>query len=104
VLLSPAFFYPSLAVESGERNKVLDKMALQYGQEIRGILVEGARKSGGSHSYVNYAFGGESEKEIYGKDKIEKLRELKRIYDPENRFGFYGPIKPSKKAEGHSEL
>lgn len=104
LLLAPAFFYPSLVVESGERNEALDEMALQYGQEIRGILVEGARKSGRSHSYVNYAFGGESEKEIYGKDKIERLRELKGVYDPENRFGFYAPIKLVRKAEGHSEL
>ncbi|KAF2690401.1 hypothetical protein K458DRAFT_289299 [Lentithecium fluviatile CBS 122367] len=104
VLISPAFFYPSVVVESGERNKALDKMALQYGQEIRKILVEGAKKSGGSHAYVNYAFGGESEKELYGRDKIEKLRMLKRVYDPENRFGFYGPIKSAKKSKGHNEL
>ena len=106
VLIAPTFFYPSLAVESGERNKVLDKMALQYGQEIRGMLIQAAGKSGGAHSYVNYAFGGESEKEVYGKEKIERLRMLKGMYDAENRFGFYAPIKPmaGKGEEGRSEL
>jgi hypothetical protein len=104
VLIAPAFVYPSLNVENGERNSALDKMALQYGQEVRRILVQGAKKSGGSYAYVNYAFGGESEKEMYGKDQIEKLRALKGIYDPDSRFGFYGPIKPLRKSEEHNEL
>jgi hypothetical protein len=46
------------------------------------------------HSYVNYAVGGESLEEVYGREweRISKLRDLKKKWDPSNRFGFYAPI------------
>ncbi|KAI9903504.1 hypothetical protein N3K66_000033 [Trichothecium roseum] len=47
-----------------------------------------------AHSYVNYAYGDESVQEMYGRDeaRLAKLRDLKRKWDPQNRFGFYNPI------------
>ncbi|KAH7025021.1 uncharacterized protein B0I36DRAFT_387406 [Microdochium trichocladiopsis] len=46
------------------------------------------------HSYVNYAMGDESVPEVYGEDpaRLQRLRALKREFDPMNRFGFYSPI------------
>ncbi|KAJ4340395.1 hypothetical protein N0V95_007508 [Ascochyta clinopodiicola] len=46
------------------------------------------------HCYVNYANGEESRAEVYGYEhwRLAKLRELKRIWDPNNRFAFYNPI------------
>jgi len=64
--------------------------------------VEGARKVGGHHSYVNYAYGGESLEDLYGVENLERLSKLKRAYDPGNRFGFYAPIMPKAKEGGRS--
>ncbi|KAH7093198.1 hypothetical protein FB567DRAFT_544580 [Paraphoma chrysanthemicola] len=45
------------------------------------------------HAYVNYANGDEPTQELYGYDsRLEKLKELKKLWDPENRFGFYNPL------------
>jgi hypothetical protein len=62
---------------------------------------------GGSHAYVNYAYGGESLEEIYGNDRLERLLDLKRKSDTYNKFGYYAPLTPGKNKasdEGHSEL
>lgn len=47
------------------------------------------------HSYVNYAHGDESLQEMYGFEswRLEKLRALKTLWDPEGKFGFYAPIR-----------
>lgn len=47
------------------------------------------------HFYVNYAQGGEALDLVYGKDqeRLERLRRLKKEWDPDNRFGFYNPIR-----------
>ncbi|KXJ85290.1 hypothetical protein Micbo1qcDRAFT_56175 [Microdochium bolleyi] len=47
------------------------------------------------HFYVNYARGGEAVPLVYGTDgsRLERLRRLKREWDPDNRFGFYNPIR-----------
>ena len=54
------------------------------------MLSEGAEM----HAYVNYAHGDESLAEMYGHQawRLERLRKLKKEYDPQNRFGFYSPI------------
>jgi len=72
---------PGLGLE-GEAEKV--------GKELRATLVDG----GELHAYINYAHGDESLKEVYGHQawRLEKLRKLKKQYDPEQRFGFYSPI------------
>lgn len=104
---APALFYPSFNLEKGiPINKTLDEFAIEKALEIKEILVEGAKETGGTRAYVNYAYGGETLEEIYGeKWRLDKLRRLKKEYDPENRFRFYAPIVPdSKEEEGHSEL
>lgn len=45
--------------------------------------------------YVNYAFGDETQEQVYGYEpwRLQRLRELKKKYDPQGRFNFYEPIK-----------
>lgn len=47
-------------------------------------------------TYMNYAAGYESLEAMYGFDawRLDRLRQLKRKYDPENRFAWYNPITP----------
>ncbi|KFZ11853.1 hypothetical protein V502_07373 [Pseudogymnoascus sp. VKM F-4520 (FW-2644)] len=82
-LVSPVIIYfdPLL---SGE--------AVRAGKELRGLAVEG--KTGLLNAYVNYAHGDERVGGWYGHEgwRIERLRGLKRKYDPENRLGYYAPI------------
>lgn len=60
---------------------------------MRQAMVEGSG-SKQLRAYVNYAFGDESLPEMYGYEpwRMQKLRELKRKYDPKGRFNFYAPI------------
>lgn len=46
------------------------------------------------NAYVNYANGYEPLEQMYGHEswRLERLRGLKKTYDPENRFRFYNPI------------
>lgn len=46
------------------------------------------------NAYVNYATGFETLQERYGHEswRVEKLRDLKAKYDPDNRFRYYNPI------------
>ena len=43
---------------------------------------------------MNYGLGHEESEELYGYEtwRLEKLRRLKRKYDPEGKFSFYAPI------------
>lgn len=45
-------------------------------------------------AYVNYARGDESMENMYGHEpwRLEKLRRLKKEFDPHGRFNFYAPI------------
>lgn len=105
LLLAPEIFYPSLDAETGEQNRALHELAVQSGEEIKRLLVQGAKEQGGgSHSYVNYAYGGETLEEVYGKEGLGRLRKLKREFDPRNRFGYYVPVEPAEETEGHDEL
>lgn len=67
--------------------------ARQAGSEMRRVLLEGSG-SGKLNAYVNYVSEGESLQEIYGHEpwRIEKLKELKKRYDPKRRFGYFAPI------------
>jgi hypothetical protein len=41
--------------------------------------------------YTTYAHGDEGA-EVWYRDSLPRLRELKKKYDPENRFRFFNPI------------
>jgi hypothetical protein len=74
-------------------NKSFDGIAQDFGRGIRSTLHK-ASKGSNMRAYVNYAVGEESLQNIYGSDswRIKKLKELKRSYDPQDRFRWYAPI------------
>lgn len=82
---SPAIFY--------QPNSSLDAQAEEFGRHARNLLKAGSG-SAELYSYVNYAHGDESLEEVYGYEpwRLQKLRSLKKQYDPKNKFGFYEPI------------
>ncbi|KAF2708801.1 FAD-binding domain-containing protein [Pleomassaria siparia CBS 279.74] len=106
LLMAPAMLYQSLS--NGTPNTTLDDLAIKWGTAIQTILIDGAKKQGGARTYVNYAHGGESLETMYGEEpwRLERLRRLKREYDPKNRFRFYAPIVQNEEIEneGHDEL
>lgn len=67
--------------------------AYSYGERIRQAFYAGAI-GGEKHAYVNYAIGTETFGEVYGFEEWrgERLKGLKRRWDPENKFGFYNPV------------
>ncbi|KAL9012927.1 MAG: hypothetical protein Q9173_002348 [Seirophora scorigena] len=75
-------------------NPSLDKTAISWARQVRDLMHAGqpARKR---NAYVNYAFGDETQEQVYGYEpwRLERLRGLKRKYDPQGRFNFYEPIK-----------
>ncbi|KAF2190320.1 FAD-binding domain-containing protein [Zopfia rhizophila CBS 207.26] len=74
-------------------NKSLSGVALAAAKEMRKVLLDGSN-SNKLHAYVNYAFGDETLQELYGFEpwRVERLKKLKKKYDPEGRFNFYAPI------------
>jgi hypothetical protein len=56
--------------------------AIYIGEGVRQMLVEGS--GGPLHAYVNYARGDENPEALYGYEKwrLERLRALKRKFDP----------------------
>lgn len=45
--------------------------------------------------YVNYAHGDETLEQMYGANKLARLAQLKKQYDPNQRFRFNNPIPTS---------
>ena len=85
LLASPVLTYAA--------NSSLDEAAFSIGSNLRAALLNGTGKR--MIAYVNYAHGDESLESIYGYDswRLDRLRRLKKEYDPEGRFNFYSPIK-----------
>lgn len=78
-------------------NSSLDAEAFEVGTKLRDAFVEGSGEGDGESrlvTYVNYARGDESLQAVYGYEewRLERLRALKRVWDPQGRFGFYAPI------------
>lgn len=71
----------------------LDEKAAALGNKLRDILHKASGRVD-ARAYVNYAFGDESPRGWYGSEqwRQDRLRELKKKYDPSGRFSFYGPI------------
>ena len=70
-----------------------DAQAKEYGNQLRQVLHRGSGRSQ-VHAYVNYAYGDEGAKAWYGADawRQDKLKALKKKYDPSGRFSFYAPV------------
>ncbi|KAH7245213.1 hypothetical protein BKA59DRAFT_475500 [Fusarium tricinctum] len=75
-------------------NATLDGLAQEHGENLRRHLLEASDDPEHLRAYVNYAHGVESLESIYGHEswRIEKLKALKKKWDPENRMRFYAPI------------
>lgn len=86
LLASPLFTYPA-------NNATLDKYVSGFGRQIRAALLKGTGLE--LRAYVNYANGDESQEAVFGYEpwRLQRLRNLKKEYDPLGRFNFYVPIK-----------
>lgn len=86
-ILSRAFSmqYPHSAANVAAANR--------YGRKARELFLEGARPMR-FHAYSNYANGDETLEQLYGYEswRLEKLRRLKRKWDPNGSFRFFNPI------------
>ncbi|KAK3386714.1 hypothetical protein B0H63DRAFT_447628 [Podospora didyma] len=82
ILTPPILWWP------GGNKQGRDK-AVWYGERMQ----EAVRRNGLTlpHAYVNYAVGREQLPEAHGREsaRFAKLKRLKGIYDPHNRFRFY---------------
>ncbi|KAL9619036.1 MAG: hypothetical protein Q9160_006291 [Pyrenula sp. 1 TL-2023] len=84
LLASPLLAYPP-------GNETMDREVEGFGRRIREAMQNGV---GDLVSYVNYAHGDEGNEAVYGYERwrMERLRGLKKRYDPEMRFRFFEPI------------
>ncbi|PVH93235.1 FAD-binding domain-containing protein [Periconia macrospinosa] len=86
LLVAPVIFFKEDTPELAQKAEAL-------GTNMREILFEA---SGQPHRrvYVNYALGIEGPEEWYGAEswRQEKLKTLKKKYDPAGKFSFYNPI------------
>ncbi|KAL1854451.1 hypothetical protein VTK73DRAFT_8748 [Phialemonium thermophilum] len=71
----------------------LDARTQALGDRFRQILYAASGEST-LHTYVNYAYGDETARAWYGSEawRQQRLRSLKRQYDPQGRFSFYAPV------------
>lgn len=71
----------------------LEKTAYDLGNKMRNILYQGSGETT-LNTYVNYAYGDETPTAWYGSDawRQQRLRALKKSYDPKSKFSFYAPI------------
>jgi len=85
LLISDMIIYPPSGLE-------LDELAHEQGLKIQSLLTNASGRA--LNAYVNYASGWESLEAIYGREnwRLEKLRMLKREYDPKGKLSFYAPI------------
>ncbi|KAI0503112.1 FAD-binding domain-containing protein [Xylaria bambusicola] len=72
----------------------IDPLAEKYGKTLRQILLDASDDPEHLRAYVNYAHGDEDLREVYGWEdwRLQKLRELKAKWDPENKMRYYVPI------------
>ncbi|KAJ5959954.1 FAD-binding type 2 [Penicillium vulpinum] len=71
-------------------DQALEDKAVALGNELRNILHEASGRDD-IRAYVNYAYGNETNHQLYG-DNAKRLAALKKKYDPTGKFSFYAPI------------
>ncbi|KAB8235698.1 hypothetical protein ETB97_010246 [Aspergillus alliaceus] len=71
----------------------LDQKAAKLGNELRQILHKASGRPD-VRAYVNYAYGDETPEQWYGSEswRQARLQSLKKKYDPEGKFSFFGPV------------
>ncbi|TEA18247.1 FAD-linked oxidoreductase chyH [Colletotrichum sidae] len=86
VLITPYIMY--------RPDSSLDAAAQEHGRRLRDHVLRASDDPEHLRAYVNYAHGDEALQAVYGWDgwRLEKLRGLKKKWDPENRMRFYNPI------------
>ena len=69
-------------------------MAISWAKKTTQLFHDGDEHGRPFTTYVNYAFGDEPAEQVYGYERwrLQRLRALKRKYDPHNRFGYYNAI------------
>ncbi|KAI1202127.1 hypothetical protein F5X97DRAFT_253774 [Nemania serpens] len=77
-----------------EPDPSLDAAAIAWGEQTRDMIHAGQDPDAQLNVYVNYAFGNETLPSMYGYEpwRLEKLRSLKKEWDPQGKFSFYMPI------------
>lgn len=82
--VTPAFIYfdPSVA-----------DIAVAKAKEIRDLF-QNQDGPAELNAYVNYSFGDEPMEAVYGREqwRLDKLRNLKKKYDPTGKFNYFSPI------------
>lgn len=75
-------------------NPAIDEVAQAFCSRMREHMLQGSDDPEHLRAYVNYAHGSERLEEVYGWDewRLEKLKSLKKKWDPENRMRYYVPI------------
>ena len=73
----------------------LAAVAYDYGHQARDLFHAGDAPGRTLNTYVNYASTDETPEMLYGYEpwRLEKLRRLKKKYDPKGKFNFYNPIR-----------
>lgn len=86
VLAAPMINYPPSGPE-------LERKATNLGNQLRNIIFNATGRDD-IRAYINYAYGSETSQQIYGSEKwrLQRLRNLKKKYDPQGKFSFYAPI------------
>lgn len=82
---------PLIIYNAGD--KVADAAVEKLGNQLREIIREGTG-SAELHTYLNYAYGNEGPQSWYGYEtsRQNRLKALKKKYDPKGKFSFYGPV------------
>ncbi|KAL9008563.1 MAG: hypothetical protein Q9180_009492 [Flavoplaca navasiana] len=77
------------------RSSLLSDIAPFYGHRFRALIHAGDEPGRNPTAYVNYAYGDEKMEEVYGYEewRIQRLRALKREWDPYGRMGWFHGIR-----------
>lgn len=72
-------------------NNPFGNTANTFALELRDDLVATSGYPGLA-AYVSYAWGDETAEQKFGRDKLPRLVQLKKKWDPDNVFGYCNPL------------